>query len=100
MQTVLSRKQIAFTYLVITLQISLAVNDVPLTGIQTVIHFNIYFTSTASDLVGKLSNNNNHPYGDNNFYVTCVLLETSEDEVKSSQMTLFLCRISGFPCIS
>ena len=27
-------------------------------------------------------NNNNHPDGDNNFNVTCVLRETSEDEVK------------------
>jgi len=53
-------------------QISLSVNDVPLTGIQTVNHFNTYFTSVASDLVRNLSNNNNHPYGDNNLNATCV----------------------------
>ena len=47
-------------------QISLAVNDVPLTDIQTVNHFNIYFTSVATDLVRNLSNNNNNLYGDNN----------------------------------
>ena len=63
-------------------KISLAVDDVPLTGIQTVNHFNAYFTSVASDLVGILSNNNIHPYGDNNLNATCVLRETSEDELK------------------
>ena len=37
------------------LQISLAVNDVPLTGIQTVNHFNSFVTSVASDLMENLS---------------------------------------------
>ena len=62
-------------------QISLAVNDVPLTDIQTVHHFNAYSTSVASDLVGNLSNNNNNPYEGNHFNATCVLRETSEEEV-------------------
>ena len=57
-------------------QISLAVDDVPLPGIQTVNYFNTYFTPVASDVVGNLSNNNYYPYGDNNFNVTCVLRET------------------------
>ena len=63
-------------------QISLSVNDVSLTGIQTVNNFNTYFTSVASDLVRNLSNNNNHPYGDNNLNAQCVLRETSQDEIK------------------
>ena len=62
-------------------QVSLPVNDVPLTGIQTVNHFNTYFTSVASDLVRNVSNNNNHLYGDNNLDATCVLRQTSEGEV-------------------
>ena len=33
--------------------LSLAVNDLPLTGINTVNHFNTYFTSVASDLVAN-----------------------------------------------
>ena len=63
-------------------QISLAVNDVPLTGIQTVNNSITYYASVASDLVRNVSNNNNHPYGDNNLNVSCVLRESSEDEVK------------------
>ena len=59
-------------------QIALAENDVTLTDMQTVNHFNTYFTSVASDLVGNISNNNNHPYGDNIFNVTSVLRETME----------------------
>ena len=54
-------------------QISLAVNDISQTGIQTVYHFNTYFTSVASDLVGNVSNNNNHPYGDCTLNAACVL---------------------------
>ena len=54
----------------------------PLTGIQTINHFNNYFTFVASDLVRILSNNDNHPYGDNNLNATCVLRQTSEDEVE------------------
>ena len=58
-------------------QISLAVNDVILTGIQTINNFNTYITSVASDLVKNLSNNNNDLYGDNNnLNATCVLRET------------------------
>ena len=62
--------------------ILIAVNDIPLTGIQTVTHFYTYFTSVASDLVKNVSNNNNHLYGDNNLNATCVLREASEHEVK------------------
>ena len=62
-------------------QMFLVVNDVPLIVIQTVNHFNTYFNSVVSVLVRNLSNNNNHPYGDNKLNATCVLRETSEDEV-------------------
>ena len=55
---------------------------VPLTGFQTVNHFNTYFTSVASDLVGNLSNNNSHHYEENYFNAKCVLRETSQDEIK------------------
>ena len=61
-------------------EISLAVNDVPLTGIQTVNHFNTYFTSVASDLVRNLSNNNNYPYEDNNLNATCVINVISDTQ--------------------
>ena len=60
-------------------QISLAVT---ITGIQTLNHLILYFTSVASDLMRNLSNINNHPYRDNNLNVTCVLRETSEYEGK------------------
>ena len=40
------------------------------------------FTSVSSDLVWNSSNNNNHPYGDNNFNTTSVFRETNEDGVK------------------
>ena len=70
-------------------EISLAVNNVPLSGIQRVDNFNTYFTSVASDLVGNLSNNNNHPKGDNNLNATSVLRETSEDEVEKMVLRSF-----------
>ena len=56
--------------------IFLAVNDVPLIGIQTVNHINSYYASLAFDLVENVSNNNNHPHADNNLNATCVLRET------------------------
>ena len=57
-------------------QTPLAVNDVPLTCIQTVNNFNTYFTPVASDLVGNFSNNINHPCA------TCVSREHRQEEVK------------------